>query len=95
MFSDLETHNQYPLLTQFFSTIDWVGRLPVDYHILALLQRPQKQQLQHEHVLLQHAVRLHYTLLRQPLSRNDNPSARSDTLAGASHATQQQQSSPG
>ena len=44
------THNQYPLLTQFCSTNDLVGRLPVDHHLLVLLQRPQQQQQQQQHV---------------------------------------------
>ena len=41
-----DTHNQHPLLTQFCSTIDSVGWLPVDHHLLvllhyALLQHPR------------------------------------------------------
>ena len=37
-----ETHKQYPLLTQFCSTNDLVGWLPVDHHLFVLLQRPQQ-----------------------------------------------------
>ena len=60
-----ETHNQYPLLTQFCSPNDSVGWLDVDHHLLVLLQLPQQQQQQHQHVLLQHpAVLLQYTLLQ-------------------------------
>ena len=39
-----ETHNQYPLLTQSFSTNDSVGWVPVGHHLLVLLQHPQQQQ---------------------------------------------------
>ena len=49
-----ETHNQYPLLTQFGSTNDSVGWLPADHHLLVLLQRPQQHQQKQQHVLLQH-----------------------------------------
>ena len=89
-----QTNNQCPLLTQFCSTNDSVGWLPVDHHLLALLQRPQQQQQQHQqhmqqqqHVLLQHPVLLQYTLLKHPLSSKDNASTSSDILAPASHAT--------
>ena len=83
-----ETHNQYPLLTQECSTNDSVGWLPVDYHLLVLLQRAQQQQQQQQHVLLHHPVLLQYTLLQPPLlSSKDNASTRSDTLAAASRAT--------
>ena len=68
-----ETHTQYPLLTQFCSTNDLVGWLPVDHYLLVLLQ--------------QHPVLLQYTLLQHPLSSKDNASTSSDILAAASHAT--------
>ena len=77
----------YTLLTQSCSTNDSVGWLPVDHHLLVLLQRPQQQQQQHQHVLLQHPVLLQYTLLQHPLSSKDNASTSSDILAAASHAT--------
>ena len=82
-----ETHNQHPLLTQFRSTNDYVGWLPVDHRLLVLLQRPQQQQQQQQHVPLQHPVLLQYTLLQHPLSSKDNASTSSDTLAAGSHAT--------
>ena len=53
-----ETHRQYSLLTQSCSTNDSVGWLPVGHHLLVLLQRPQQQQEQQLHVLLQHPVLL-------------------------------------
>ena len=56
-----ETHTQYPLLTQFCSTNDLVGWLPVDHYLLVLLQRTQQQQPQQD-VLLQDPVLLQYTL---------------------------------
>ena len=52
MLSANEAHNnQYPLLTQSYSTNDSVGWLPVGHH-LVLLQHPQQQQEQQQHVLL-------------------------------------------
>ena len=70
------------------STNDSVGWLPVDHHLLVLLQRPQQQQQQHQqHVLLQHLVLLQYTLLPHPLSSKDSASTSSDILAAGSHAT--------
>ena len=66
-FGPLDAHNQHPLLTQFCSTNDSVGWLPVDHHFLVLLRRPQQQQQQlQQHVLLQHPVLLQYTLLQRP-----------------------------
>ena len=85
LLSARKTHNQYPLLTQSFSTSDSVGSFPVDHHLLVLLQRPQQQQQQQQHVLLQHPVLLQYTLLQHPLSSKDNASTSSDILAAASH----------
>ena len=85
LFSALETHNQYPLLTQLCSTNDSVGWLPVDHHLLVLLQRPQQQHQQQ--VLPQHPVLPQYRLLQHPLSSKDNASTSSDILAAASHAT--------
>ena len=68
MLSANEAHNnQYPLLTQSYSTNDSVGWLPVDHHLLVLLQRPQQQRQQQQHVLLQHLVLLQYTLLQHLL----------------------------
>ena len=83
-FGPIDAHNQYPLLTRFCSTNDSVGWLPVDHHLLVLLQRPQHQQ-QHQHVLLQHlAVLLRYTLLQHLLSSKDNASTSRIILAAAS-----------
>ena len=73
-----ETHNQYALLTQSYSTNDSVGWLPVKHHLL---------------VLPQHPVLLQYTLLQHPLSSKDNASTSSNIVAAGCHATQQQQSS--
>ena len=77
----------YPVLTQSCSTKDSVGWLPVDHHLLVLLQCPQQQQQQQQHVLPQHPVLLQYTLLHHPLSSKDNASTSSDILAVASHDT--------
>ena len=70
-----EIHSQSPLLTQSCSTNDSVGWLPVDHHLLVMLQRPQ-QQKQQQHVLLKH-----------PLPSKYDASTSSDILAAASHAT--------
>ena len=59
-----ETHIQYPLLTQFCSTNDSVGWLPVDHHLVVLLQRPQQY-----HVLLQCPVLLQYALLQHTIEQ--------------------------
>ena len=82
-----ETHNRYPLLTQFCSTNDSVVWLHVGHHLLVLLQRLQQQQQLQQHVPLQHAVLLQYTLLQYPLRSKYNVSTSSDILAAASHAT--------
>ena len=80
----------YPLLTQSCSINDSVGWLPVDDHLVVLLQRPQQQQQQqhqHQYVLPQHPVLLQYTLLQLPLSSKDDASTSSDILAAGFHAT--------
>ena len=40
LLSAYETHNQYPLLTQFCSINDSVVWVPADHHLLVMLQRP-------------------------------------------------------
>ena len=87
LLSTHETHSQYPLLTLSCSTNDSVGCLPVDHHLLVLVQRPQQQQQQQQHVLMQHPALLQYTLMQQPLSSKDTASTSGDILSAASHAT--------
>ena len=94
-FGPWDTHNQYPLLTQFCSTNDSVGWLPVDHHILVLLERPQQQQQQQQHVLLQHRCPCccntgcccSTRCCNAPLSSKDDASTSSNILAAASHPT--------
>ena len=59
----------------------------MNYHLLVLLQRPQHQQQEQQHVLLQHLVLLQYAPLQHPLSSKDNACTSSDILAAASQAT--------
>ena len=86
-----EIHNQQSvLITKFCSTNDSIGWLPVDHHLLVLLQRSSSNNSK-QHVLLQHPVLLQDTLLKHPLSSKDNATVQAVIFWRRLSTLQQQQ----